>query len=127
MQCVLFEYGDRSFSPAYKQLVKTVDELDYYNDGKLKSSKLWVGQKNHEEQEWELNQTVKSSFNYDSLERLTDVEVNKNGVVSTQHVRYNDDGRISHATIKGKDIDFNYNSLGQIGRAPCRERVFITV
>ena len=88
LQCVLFEYGDRSFSPAYKQLVKTVDELDYYNDGKLKSSKLWVGQKNHEEQEWELNQTVKSSINYDSLERLTDVEVNKNGVVSTQHVRY---------------------------------------
>ena len=116
LQCVLFEYGDRSFSPAYKQLVKTVDELDYYNDGKLKSSKLWVGQKNHEEQEWELNQTVKSSFNYDSLERLTDVEVNKNGVVSTQHVRYNDDGRISHATIKGKDIDFNYNSLGQMSR-----------
>lgn len=117
LQSVLFEYGDRSSAVSDAYLVRMGDELDYYNDGRLKSSNLWVGQKQTKANNWELNRTVQSRFYYDGVGRLTSVDINKDGTVSTQNVSYRDDGRISYATINGEDIDFGYNSLGQMSRA----------
>ena len=117
LQSTLFEYGERASSAPDRHIVKTVDELDYYNDGKLKSSRLWIGQKKREEQEFGLNQTITSTYSYDSVGRLTNVAVDKNGAKSSQGISYYDDGRILSATVNGKYVSFRYDSIGRMSRA----------